>query len=81
MSFLRNNSLPDYIFIDLNMLCMSGHDCLVELKKNPTLSYIPVVIFFTSIDLIDKPETARLGTIDFITKPSKTSDLRSEYFT
>ena len=75
LDLLNKGLLPDYIFLDLNMPAMSGRECLIELKKNPSLSHIPVVIFSTSSDPHDKQETQQLGAIDFITKPSKTSDL------
>ncbi len=75
LNLLQNNSLPDYIFLDLNMPGMSGRECLSELKNTPNLSHIPVIIFSTSSDPHDKEETKQLGAVDFITKPSKTSEL------
>lgn len=75
LDFLKQNLLPDYIFLDLNMPGMSGRECLMELKKNAALIHIPVIIFSTSSDPNDRAETKQLGAIDFITKPSKTSDL------
>jgi len=72
---LQNNKLPNYIFLDLNMPGMSGRECLTELKSNHAFKSIPVVIFSTSSDPRDIKETKQLGAIDFITKPSKISDL------
>jgi len=72
---LQKDKLPDYIFLDLNMPGMSGRECLIELKNNHSFNSIPVVIFSTSSDPRDVEETKKLGAIDFITKPSKTSDL------
>lgn len=66
---------PDYIFLDLNMPHMSGRECLKELKKDPELATIPVIIFSTSNDPRDIEETKLLGAIEFITKPEKTSKL------
>ena len=66
---------PDYIFLDLNMPQIGGLECLTELKKSPGLSHIPVIIFSTSSDPKDKESTLSLGAIDFITKPSKLSEL------
>ena len=66
---------PDYIFLDLNMPQISGRECLKELKKSIKLSGIPVIIFSTSSDNRDISETKEMGAIDFITKPSKTSEL------
>jgi CheY-like chemotaxis protein len=72
---LGNEALPDFIFLDLNMPQMDGRECLKELKKHPVLAGIPVIIFSTSSDPRDIVETKQLGAFDFITKPSKISDL------
>lgn len=66
---------PDFIFLDLNMPHMSGRECLTELKKDPQLATIPVVIFSTSNDPRDIEETKLLGAVEFITKPEKISKL------
>ncbi|MGV9002920.1 response regulator [Flavobacterium sp.] len=52
MDFLNSStdSLPDVIFLDLNMPRKSGTECLVELKQNNLLKDIPVVIISTSLD-------------------------------
>ena len=76
LDMLQNPALsPDYIFLDLNMPLMGGRECLAELKRNPDLSGIPVVIFSTSSDPKDREETRMLGAVDFITKPSKIYEL------
>lgn len=66
---------PDTIFLDLNMPMMDGKECLAELKNNPQTRDIPVIIFSTSSDPSDRHETARLGAVDFITKPSSILEL------
>jgi CheY-like chemotaxis protein len=68
-------TFPDYIFLDLNMPQMDGRECLSILKQDITLSTIPVIIFSTSNDQRDKEDTLKLGAVDFITKPFKTSEL------
>ena len=76
LEMLENSgTLPDYIFLDLNMPQMGGKQCLAKLKENARLLHIPVVIFSTSADPRDVEETRKLGAIDFITKPSRTSEL------
>lgn len=58
MSILKKTSLrlPDVIFLDLNMPCKNGFECLQEIKESPALRFIPVIIFSTSAqpDTIDK---------------------------
>lgn len=68
-------SIPDCIFLDLNMPQMSGREFLQELKENSELSYIPVIIFSTSSDPRDIQETKELGAIAFITKSPRTIEL------
>ncbi len=47
-------SLPDIIFLDLNMPVINGFDFLIQIKKENALSKIPVCIFTTSNNLRDK---------------------------
>ena len=70
LSLLENKSfVPDYIFLDLNMPQMSGKECLVEIRKRPHLSTVPVIIFSTSASQRDMDDTHALGASSFITKP------------
>ncbi|MFD2907588.1 response regulator [Flavobacterium ardleyense] len=50
MSYLEDHitNPPDVLFLDLNMPCKSGHECLLEIKCNDSLKEIPIVIFSTS---------------------------------
>ena len=50
MNYLEENTakLPHVIFLDINMPCKNGFECLAEIKNNDTLKDIPVVIFSTS---------------------------------
>jgi CheY-like chemotaxis protein len=69
------NLTPDYIFLDLNMPILSGKDCLVELKKIPRLSAIPVVIYTTSSLDKDIEEIKLLGASHYLIKPSNMKTL------
>lgn len=78
LQMLEGNQVnPDYIFLDLNMPLMGGKECLSQLKANPLLQAIPVIIFSTSSDIRDRMDTQRLGAIDFMIKPSSISVLTS----
>ncbi|PSL27500.1 response regulator [Chitinophaga ginsengisoli] len=66
---------PDFIFLDLNMLRMSGRECLKEIKKIPHLNDIPVIIYSTSSEQKDITETMLLGASDYIVKPPSISIL------
>ena len=65
-----STSLPDIIFLDLNMPIMNGFDFLIQIKKENDLSKIPVGIFTTSNMVRDKELTKEFGARFFLTKPS-----------
>lgn len=71
-------SLPDIIFLDLNMPIMNGFDFLVHIKKENTLNKIPVCIFTTSNILRDKELTKEFGAKCFLTKPNEFQVLRKQ---
>ncbi len=77
LRFLRSGtaSLPDLIFLDLNLPRVNGKQCLAELKKDTALRDIPVIIYSTSSERGDVEETARLGAVHFLTKPNKFGEL------
>jgi DNA-binding response OmpR family regulator len=66
---------PHFIFLDLNMVRMSGRECLREIKKIPHLKNIPVIIYSTSSEQKDITETLLLGATDYIVKPPSISIL------
>lgn len=63
-------TLPDVIFLDLNMPVMNGFDFLAEIKKENQLNKIPVGIFSTSNIISDKDLAKELGARFFLTKPN-----------
>jgi len=60
---------PGLILLDLNMPRMDGREALNEIKSDPNLKTIPVVILTTSKDETDKIKGYTLGAASYITKP------------
>ncbi len=60
---------PNLILLDLNMPRMDGREALQELKKDPNLRAIPVVILTTSKEEEAKLKGYDLGAASYITKP------------
>jgi CheY-like chemotaxis protein len=73
----EDTSIPDYIFLDLNMPRLNGKQCLKRLKGSLRLQDIPVIIYTTSKLREDVEETRKLGAASFLTKPNKVNDLRN----
>jgi CheY-like chemotaxis protein len=61
---------PGVILLDLNMPRKDGREALREIKSDPELQRIPVVVFTTSSDEEDIMKTYSLGANSFITKPA-----------
>ena len=64
-----DRSLPGIILLDLNMPRMDGRAALAEIRRDPELRRIPVVVLTTSQAEEDILRTYDLGVNSFITKP------------
>jgi CheY-like chemotaxis protein len=60
---------PDLILLDLNMPRKDGREALKEIKSDPALRQIPVVVLTTSESEEDIARTYDLGVNSFIVKP------------
>jgi CheY-like chemotaxis protein len=67
--------LPDFIFLDVNMPIMGGHECLAKIKATPRLKGIPVFMYSTTRNDREILQYQRLGAEDFIVKPAEFSKL------
>lgn len=61
--------IPDVILLDLNLPRKNGHEVLAELKADPELKRIPVVVLTTSKADQDVVRSYDLYANCFITKP------------
>lgn len=60
---------PDLILLDLNMPRKDGREALAEIKSDPALRQIPVVILTTSKAEEDIFRSYDLGVNSYVTKP------------
>jgi CheY-like chemotaxis protein len=66
---------PELILLDLNMPRKDGREALTEIKMDPKLRQIPIVVFTTSRAQQDIYQSYDLGANSFITKPASFADL------
>jgi CheY-like chemotaxis protein len=69
-SHFKKKSKPDLILLDLNMPKKDGREVLLEIKSDPDLNRIPIVIYTSSKEIEDITNCYELGATDFISKPS-----------
>jgi CheY-like chemotaxis protein len=81
IDFLRRNGeryaearRPDLILLDLNMPRVDGRQVLREVKADPDLRTIPVVVLTTSDIELDVEMSYLLGANSFVTKPMDVQD-------
>lgn len=81
MSYLRregehvNASRPDLILLDLNLPRKDGREVLAEIKADPELKYIPVVVLTTSRNEEDICKSYDLHVNCYIAKSRNLSQL------
>jgi CheY-like chemotaxis protein len=68
---------PDLILLDLNMPLKSGFEALEEIKQNPLLKSIPVMILTASTRKEDELKCFELGCFSFWRKPVSMAEYNS----
>ena len=78
MDYLQNPEikLPHILFLDLNMPCKTGHECLKEIRANPRFKDISFAIYSTSSSEKDIENTFVEGANIYIKKPNDFSKVK-----
>jgi CheY-like chemotaxis protein len=66
--------LPNLILLDLNMPRKNGLEVLREIKENPLLCKIPIIIFTTSKTQKDIEKAYEMGASCYVTKPQSSEE-------
>jgi CheY-like chemotaxis protein len=70
LGLMEQETLPDLIFLDMNMPEMKGSECLREIRKTSYLDQTPVIIFSTSCVNHEVEETFATGANLYVQKPA-----------
>lgn len=79
----NEETIPDYIFLDLNMPRMNGFEFLAAMKKSKILKDIPVIVYSTTSHAAQIEKAKKLGATEFFTKKysyKELCDLLKKYF-
>ena len=69
IEFLMSNPNIDIILLDLMMPGMSGIETLIEIKNNPELANIPIILQSGTSEENEIAKAYKLGIVSFIKKP------------
>jgi CheY-like chemotaxis protein len=73
--FLHLNKV-DLLFLDLNMPCKDGYECLQEIRKDPSLKDLPIVVYSSSAHLSDIQKSFVHKADFYLVKPFITDHLK-----
>jgi CheY-like chemotaxis protein len=70
MTYLSNaaDNFPDILFLDLNMPRKNGEECLTEIKLDPKLRKLRVIIYSTSINETVADNLYKKGAHNYVPK-------------
>ena len=70
--------IPDLIFLDINMPCMNGLDCLAELRGRRHLEHVPIIMYSTATNETHINQSYTLGANRYIKKPIHFTTIREQ---
>lgn len=73
-----NNEKIDLVILDINMPIVDGITVLKNMKGNPQLAAIPVIMLTAMDDRKTTMECMRLGACGYVTKPFSMNSLKQQ---
>ncbi|MFC2028185.1 two-component system response regulator [Chloroflexota bacterium] len=66
----------DLILLDLMLPGTDGWEVLTQLKNDPHVSTVPVVVFTAAVELPNQERALSMGAVEFLMKPLSSTKLR-----
>lgn len=76
IQFLHLNQV-DLLFLDLNMPCKNGYECLQEIRKDPSFYELPIIVYSSSAHLSDIQKSFIHRADFYLVKPFNVDHLRT----
>lgn len=73
----QSDSLPEIVFLDINMPKLDGFECLQEIKKDNNLKKLFIIMLSTSSDPLTIDKALEYGASFYAVKPSSFNGLKS----
>jgi len=68
-------TVPDFIFVDVKMPIMNGHEIVSELKKTDMFSSVPIIMYSAGANPEDEMKAKENGAVAFYAKPENTEKI------
>jgi CheY-like chemotaxis protein len=72
------NFRPDVVLADIEMPKLNGYQLCDRIKKNPSISHIPVILLAGAFEPIDEELSLSVGADDSVIKPFESQELISK---
>lgn len=73
---LLKKYIPDLLFLDIHMPCKDGKQCIREIRSNPALDKLPVIVYSGMGEKEIISYFYREGANHFLLKPSTMDELK-----
>jgi CheY-like chemotaxis protein len=74
---LLERQVPDILFLDLNMPCKNGYECLDEIRIRLKLIDLPIVVYSSSTDMPDIKDSYAHKADLYMVKPFNSTHLKN----
>ncbi len=72
---LAKDNCFDLLLLDLMLPVMDGWKVLEQIKNDPELSTIPIVMFSAAVEQSNQDKAVEMGSADFLLKPLSAGEL------